>query len=370
MKGTSTSSFSRYSFLIGKRVILIRLGGELGIKSRRTRSRMLMHLKRNIRALLVHDFKIADFRDRLILYSNSDEHFEELAHTVTTSISGVSSVSLALVVKSTEEDIISAGLSEAKVVIQPDRSFRVTARREGNHPFSSMEISAKLGEKILTSPIENIRVDLKAPDYQIYLDIRGPLTFIYTQIYQGIDGIPSQAQGTAIALIRPNSNSIFASWLMKKRGVQILPVFFKTGKSSENDFRDWIQQEFGHPLKIMSIQPILQLYKDEESLCLICQKVCEQICQNLAIQSDLQAISSPTCFNYNNEIMSLEAFKLLEKDTKVSVIRPIQMGYFNPGDFEPPLDKDPCCGFRLQVSLQISDNFKNIDFDKIVLKVD
>ncbi|MFX0052006.1 MAG: THUMP domain-containing protein, partial [Candidatus Hermodarchaeota archaeon] len=270
MKGTFTSSFSRYSFLIGKCVILIRIGGELGIKSRRTRSRMLMHLKRNIRSLLVQsqDFKITEFRDRLILYSNSDEHLEELAHTISTSISGVSSVSLALVVKSTEEDIISAGVSKAKAVIQPDTSFRVTTRREGNHPFSSMEIAAKLGEKILTTPIENIRVDLKAPDHQIYLDIRGPLTFIYTQIYHGIDGIPSQAQGTAIALVRPNFNSIFASWLMKKRGVQILPVFFKTGKPTENNFQDWIQQEFGHPLKIMSIIPILQLYRDEQSLCL------------------------------------------------------------------------------------------------------
>jgi adenylyl- and sulfurtransferase ThiI len=365
------SFFSRNSFLIGKRVILIRIGGELGIKSRRTRHRMLRHLKQNIKSLLIQypSFKIVEFRDRLILYSRSEENLEILARFVSTSISGISSVSPALVVESEEESIISAGMFEAEAVIHPNSSFRVTARREGNHPFSSMQIAASLGEKILTTHIEGIRVDLKSPDYQIYLDIRGPVTFIYSKIYPGIDGIPSHAQGTAITLIRPNFNSVFASWLMKKRGVEILPVFFKTGKPSEHDFQNWIHQEFGQPLKIISIKPILHSYRDEQSLCLICQRLCEHICQDIAIKSNIKVLSSPTCFNFNDESMSLEALKILERNSTLSIIRPIQMGYFSKERLELPLDKNPCCAFRSQVSLQVSDNFMSINIDELSLNI-
>ena len=56
--------------ILNKIVLLIRLGGELGIKSRQTRRRMKknlqMDLKRNLEEF--PSVKITQFRDRFILY--------------------------------------------------------------------------------------------------------------------------------------------------------------------------------------------------------------------------------------------------------------------------------------------------------------
>ena len=366
-KVVNMASFTDDSALINKRVILVRFGGEFGIKSRQTRRRMVNHLRHNIKTLLKQYgiFKIIEFRDRLLIFSESYNDLEIPAQVIVTSISGVSSVSPALIVKATESTIISGGLRDATAKIQPNNSFAVRVRREGNHPFSSMDIARKLGTTILSSRIKDIKVDLENPDFEIFLDIRGSLTFIYTKVFRGMDGIPSQSQGTVVALIRPNFNSIFAAWLMKKRGVNLVPVFFKTGKHSEEEFISNAQSQFGHPITIIPIKSLLDSFKTNPSLCLFCQMYCEHVCQNIAKEQRIPTIVSPTCFNFNEETMSLESLEILEKFSVLPIIRPIQLGFFGQRLDNDNLDRSACCSVRSKVSLQLYDDFYNIDIEEI-----
>ncbi len=355
-------SFTRNSFLINKRVILVRIGGELGIKSRQTRRRMVWHLRQNIERLLDQYpvLKILDFRDRLLIYSESNIDLNEMCQLIAISVSGISSVSPALVVKATENSIISEGLLNAVSIIRPHSSFAVRVRRDGNHPFSSMDIARKLGAEILSSQLRGIKVDLETPDFQIFLDIRGSLAFIYTKIYKGIDGIPTQSQGIAIGLIRPNFNSIVAAWLMKKRGVEVIPVFFKTGKSSEEDFLSQVQTQFSKNFIVVSIEELLNSFKNHSSLCLLCQAYCEQVCQQVANEKQISTIISPTSFNYNNETMSLEALKILEQHAQLSIMRPIQLGFFSQRLIIDQLNQIACCHFRSEVSIQAFGSFHHL----------
>ncbi|UCG90266.1 MAG: hypothetical protein JSU57_00640 [Candidatus Heimdallarchaeota archaeon] len=362
------ASFTNYSFLINKHVILVRIGGELGIKSRQTRRRMVGQLRDNIERIFEQypDFNVLEFRDRLLIYSESNNNLNKLSHLIVNSVSGISSVSPALVVKATENSIISSGLSNAIAIIHPHSSFAVRVRREGDHPFSSMDIASKLGAKILSAPIEGVKVNLESPDFQIFLDIRGSLAFIYTEIFKGIDGIPSQSQGVAIALIRPNSNSVLAAWLMKKRGVQVIPVFFRTGKSSEETFLDHVKSQFNGNFIVISIKDLLNSFIDYTSLCLFCQVYCEKMCQEVAKNGKISVIISPTCFNYNNETMSLEALEILEKRVSLSIIRPIQLGFFSKGIDIDHLDRFACCHFQSKVSLEIFDDFNATMLEKFL----
>jgi len=347
------------AFLINKRVVLVRMGGEIGIKSRQTRRRMVNILKHNIKTILakLSGYRIIDFRDRLIIYHESNTDLNEVAQLIVNSISGISSVSIANVVQATEAALISGGLSEAIAIIQPNKSFAVRVRREGNHPYSSMDIARKIGAKILASQLVGIRVDLEDPDHEISLDIRGSLAFIYSNTLRGMDGIPSHSQGTTLALIRPNLNSIIAAWLMKKRGVDIIPVFFRTGKPSEEEFNNYLQSEFTNTPIDISIEDLLKTFKSNSSLCLLCTIFCEQVCQKLASKKQISAIVSPTCFDYNDETISLEALKILEKRAFLSVLRPIQFGFFSQGLIMEYLDHKSCCHHRSKVSLQILEDF-------------
>ncbi|UCE14959.1 MAG: hypothetical protein JSV04_07210 [Candidatus Heimdallarchaeota archaeon] len=346
-------------FLVNNRVILVRFGGEMGIKSRQTRSRMINLLKKNIKDTLCqfNGLKIHEFRERVIIYSETDIDLDHPARLIANSVSGVSSVSPALVVEASEGTIISAGLSKALKVISSNTSFAVRARREGKHAFSSMDIARKLGAAILSSHIEGIKVDLENPDHEIFLDIRGSLAFVYSTIYKGIDGIPSHSQGTAIAVIKPNYNSIFMAWLMKKRGVRVIPVFFKTGKSTEEDFLKRAQSEFGEILTIVSIEAFLKSFKRSSSLCLLCQIHCEHVSQKIASSHNITTILSPTTFNYKNESMSLESLKILDENLHLSVIRPLQLGYLGQEIEIEDLNLEPCCSNQSKVSIQPFEDF-------------
>ncbi|UCG01616.1 MAG: hypothetical protein JSW11_18645 [Candidatus Heimdallarchaeota archaeon] len=356
------------SFLIKKKVILVRMGGELGIKSRQTRRHMVNLLRQNIKTILreFSGYRVIIFRDRILVYHETKTDLNEVAHLITNSVSGISSTSVAYVVQATETSIISGGLSEALAIIKPYGSFAVRVRREGNHPFSSMHIARELGAKILSSQLEGIKVDLNDPDYEISLDIRGSLAFIFSKTLRGMDGIPTHSQGTAIALVRPNMNSLIAAWLMKKRGVDIIPVFFRTGKQTEEKFLNYLKSEFNQISIDISIEDLLGSFKSHASLCLLCTIYCEQLCQQLAEEKKLTTIISPTCFNYNNESTSFEALKILEKRASLSILRPIQFGFFSQGLKIDYLDQKSCCNHISKVSLQILEDFTAISVDRFL----
>ncbi len=345
--------------LLNKNIILIRMGGEMGIKSRQTRRRMLKNLHNNIKKLLEKypSIKIINFRNRIIVHSEFKYDHNELVQLITSSISGISSASSALVVEAIEERIISEGLFEARKYIKPNSSFAVRAKREGSHSFSSIEIARNLGAAILNSQIENIKVDLDEPDYQIYLDIRGPLAFIYNKISRGIDGIPSLSQGKALALIKPNYNSLLSAWLMKKRGVKIIPIFFKTGKQNEKDYLTFLEFLFGEDFQIINLQDRLRHFKENSSLCLLCQLYCEKFTEETSRDLDYFTIISSTTFNYNNETTSLEALEVLKKKNSLAVLRPIQLGFYGNTLNRENIDSNPCCPYKSQVAIQITKDF-------------
>ncbi|MHA1512990.1 MAG: THUMP domain-containing protein [Candidatus Hodarchaeales archaeon] len=346
-----------YNDLIGHKIILIRLGGEMGIKSRRTRRRMTHILLRNIKNFMSRyglSASLFEFRGRIILVPENPENIQDIARLLAKNTSGISSLSPASVVRSEEEEIMDRGVYEAEKIIPSNSTFAVRARREGKHPFTSMEIAAKLGSAIYESKILDLKVDLTSPEYEIFIDIRDHLTFLYSEVIPGIDGIPSQSQGSLIALVRPNLNSVLAAWLLKKRGVQIKPLFFKTGKSSEELYIRFIEENISPIHAFIEMKVFFEEFKSDNTLCFYCQMYCESITQDFSMKEDNTSFTSPTCFNYNGEKMSLEALKFLEERVHIPVLRPIQLGFFGKVFDNNLLDESSCCPFRKNINIRLS----------------
>ncbi|MHA2220230.1 MAG: THUMP domain-containing protein [Candidatus Hodarchaeales archaeon] len=361
-----------YNDLIGHKIILIRLGGEMGIKSRRTRRRMTHILQRNIKELLSrygYSYSLFEFRGRIILVPENSENINIIASLVARNTSGISSLSPASVVGSEEKEILATGVSKAKKIIPSRSTFAVRARREGKHTFTSMEIAAKLGKAIIESEIQDLKVSLTSPEYEIFIDIRDHLTFIHSSIISGIDGIPSQSQGTLFALIRPNLNSVLAAWLMKKRGVQIKPLFFKTGKFSEEHFIKFVEENIYPIHSFIEMKEFFEEFKFSDTLlCQYCQMYCESITQEFSAREGIKSFISPTCFNFNNEKMSLDALKFLENRTHVPVLRPIQLGFFGKGFDRKSLDVTSCCPFRKNVNIIRSTDINEDELEVFIQK--
>lgn len=84
------------------------------------------------------------------------------------------------------DDLERRVVAVAEERLAPARSFRVKVRRAGTHAFSSSEKAAELGAKILER-VPGARVDLRAPDLDLAIEIRDRACFVCTAVIPGLD---------------------------------------------------------------------------------------------------------------------------------------------------------------------------------------
>ena len=202
--------------------ILVRYG-EIGIKSDRVRSRYESTLVKNIEKALSFceipfDAVIRDF-GRIFVQTQ-----DVAAALVTARVFGVVSVSPVQTNAATLDAMKDTALQIISPLLTQGKSFAIRARRTGKHDYSSKDIGVVVGGAIERATAAPVR--LKKPDVQLFIEVRGESTYIYTQIIDGVGGLPLGTQGKVVALISGGIDSPVAAWLMMKRGCTILPVFF------------------------------------------------------------------------------------------------------------------------------------------------
>lgn len=240
--------------------MIVRLGGEIGIKSVGTRRNYERQLIRNIKAALKHysiDFE-AIFRHQGRIFIKTDQA-EEAAKKLAR-VFGISSLSPASQATSRLEDITSLSLSLASRKLEEGISFAVRCKRVGAHPYTSQGICQHVGQKILeTYPQYGLKVDLTNPALSIGIEIRDENVYIYTDTIAAPGGFPTGTQPNVIGLINPDIDSPVACWLAMKRGCLLTPVYFmenqnkQTIKLVKNVCSVLSEWSIGHPMKLYII---------------------------------------------------------------------------------------------------------------------
>jgi thiamine biosynthesis protein ThiI len=201
----------------------VRLGGELFIKSKRTRSAFLRRLMANIEDALSGLPGEASARrgwDRILVRAT-----DENVRAVLARVFGLSSFSpIDVVTPATMEDIL-AGADHFLERVR-GRTFAIRARRAGEHPFSSHDIQVALGNRLLDA---SDGVDLNAPDVEVYVEVRNERAYLFTEKIPGAGGLPLGVEGRAVTLLSGGFDSAVASWLMLKRGIAQDYVFCNLG---------------------------------------------------------------------------------------------------------------------------------------------
>lgn len=109
----------------------------------------------------------------------------------------------------------------------PDKNFtfKVNARRaRKNYPLESMEINAKMGERILEA-YPGLKVDVHKPDVMINIEIRSQIN-LYSTVIPGPGGMPVGTNGKAMLLLSGGIDSPVAGYMIAKRGVTIDATYF------------------------------------------------------------------------------------------------------------------------------------------------
>lgn len=172
-------------------------------------------------------FKILREHGRLMING------ENLNPYILKTVFGVSSVSPAIEVANSADEIISRATEiaerEWKTIVGVStlkKSFRVSTQRGfKKFPSTSMEIESAVGKNILNK-FPNLKVDLTKYDLELGIDVRFKNSYIFTERILGPRGLPNGINRKLVALISGGIDSPVAAWMMMKRGCPIVFAHF------------------------------------------------------------------------------------------------------------------------------------------------
>ena len=243
-------------------LILIRYG-ELALKSDKVRRRFEKKLVKNIQASIEGEVK----RDQGRIYIepvNFDDAISRLDK-----IFGIVSYSPVKKTKTSKEDI-------------------------------SKEMAAYCGGVVIkTIPL---KVNLTDPDFEIFIEVRDNITYIYHERIDGPGGLPLGTQGKVVVLLSGGIDSPVAAYLMMKRGCEIIALHCDNTPYTESKARekfnalvDQLQTyASGVPIKkrVIPYGDYLKACKDkgpERMTCVLCKsgmyKTAEMLAKNMGAQA-------------------------------------------------------------------------------------
>lgn len=192
---------------------------EIGLKSTPVRRRFESQLKDNMLSMLAADgVEALISQGEARFYLESDDPQGCIASM--RKVFGIASVSLAERCTSDLDDICATAAEFSRGRIPEGAGFAVRARREGTHPYTSMEVGKIAGSAVSdANPLAH--VDLTSPDVTIYVEVRNNRAYIFDSYVNCPGGLPLGTQGKVYARAEGMRGELSA-WMMMKRGCRVV----------------------------------------------------------------------------------------------------------------------------------------------------
>ncbi len=216
---------------VDERILMLKIAGELGTKSARTRRRFLRVLSANARKALTRAGVPGEVEARWSrLFARTPDR--PGAMEVLGRVFGLHSVSeVAVVPFGSLDELVDrvAALNRDRVA---GRTFAVRVKRSGTHPFRSPDVAVALGTALLPG---SAGVDLDDPAVEVRLEIVDDLAYVVLDAAPGAGGLPLGTGGKAVALFSGGFDSPVASWMAMRRGIALELLVFDLGGCGQVD---------------------------------------------------------------------------------------------------------------------------------------
>jgi thiamine biosynthesis protein ThiI len=212
-------------------LVIVRYG-ELGLKSTPVRREFERVLERNILAQFVRAGAPCRVRsDHGHLYVEASD--VDRAAALPRRVFGVTSVSPAVELGGDLSALTSNVPTLAASQLEGHASFAVRARRTGTHSFTSQDVGREVGGAILER-FPGLKVDLERPEVEVFVEVRGPRTYLYFDKLPGPGGLPLGVAGRVVALVDSVRGGLGA-FMMMKRGCRASVVTTVEGEAMARD---------------------------------------------------------------------------------------------------------------------------------------
>ena len=275
--------------------------GELFLKSAPVMKRFTDALTRNIAAALdaaCLPHRIEVHRGRILVCG---EHPGRIAGIISR-VFGVVGVSVVTVSEPSVDAIATAAGERADRCLKSGMSFAVRARRSGVPGFTSQQLAAAVGTRIL-SRVRGARVDLDHPDYEVFVEAREFGGLIYDERISGPGGLPGGTQGNVLSLFSGGIDSPVAAWLMMRRGCTATLLHLAGGRWAGKDLLPAVHRHHGvlsrwspgipMDLVVAGMEPVydrLVEMKEPRYRCVLCKRFMLRAASALAREEGAAAV--------------------------------------------------------------------------------
>ncbi|MFS0751169.1 tRNA uracil 4-sulfurtransferase ThiI [Oceanobacillus sp. 1P07AA] len=244
--------------------ILIRYG-EMALKGKNIKQ-FIIKLQENIQQKIKHfeGVKVKRTQGRMFVLLNGNDPepiIEKLKN-----VFGIHSISLAIQVENSEEEIKEGALYALKKE-ENAKTFKVTVKRiSKDFPIPSQQMNQILGGHLLTNT-DGITVNVHEPDVEVRVEIRKEATYITSGAIRCRGGLPVGTSGKSLLLLSGGIDSPVAGFLAMKRGVQIEAIHFHsppfTSERAKQKVLDLTQTltKYGKSIKV-HIVPFTKLQQE------------------------------------------------------------------------------------------------------------
>ncbi len=179
-------------------------------------------------------------------------------------------------------------------------TLKVEARRANKkYPLNSLEIAAKVGEKVLET-FPQWKVDVHHPQVILWTELRNRV-YVFSKILPGLGGMPVSPKNRAALLLSGGIDSPVAGYMIAKRGVELCAVYFHAHPYTTDRAKDKVI-ELARRLSVYSghirlyIVPFTDIQLDiydrcpQDQLTIIMRRIMMRIAEKIARNEEAMAL--------------------------------------------------------------------------------
>ena len=276
--------------------IILLKQGEMVLKGQNRRSfenRLVSNIARRLRHY--GEFRVEARQSIIYIEPKNDECDVDGAYEAMKQVFGVIRLNRAAACEKDKDAIFETALATLGDALSEAKSFKVESKRgDKTFPMTSIELSQYVGGR-LSEVYPDVTVDVHEPELVIYLEIRDKAAYVHAQPEAGAGGLPVGTSGRAVTLLSGGIDSPVSTYMMARRGLQLIPVhFFSFPYTSElakkkvidlaSELKCWCGRLTVEVVPFTEIQEAIRDNCPEEYFTLIMRRFMMRIAEKIALK--------------------------------------------------------------------------------------
>ena len=315
---------------------VIKLFPEITIKSTPVRNRMSRQLTENIRMILKRHFTGAKVRqdwDKLeVEIPGEGAALTREASSLLAAIPGIANFALVRVFTLGDLHSIYEHTLEVWGQALRGKTFCVRVKRNGKHPFDSVEIERYVGGG-LNQHAQTAGVNLHTPDITVKLEVRDETLYVLEDKTQGLGGFPIGSQEPVLSLVSGGFDSTVASYQAIRRGLRTHYCFFNLGGKAhelgvkEIAFYLWNRYGSTHGVKFISVPfqgVVNEILENVDPSCMgvVLKRMMLRAASKVAERGNIPALITGEAVSQVSS-QTLTNLAIIDRVTETLVLRPL-----------------------------------------------